>query len=94
LPKLPDEDEIRRIVRKKDPLPKMKRDSDDVYDLGPVSRILPEECGKEITKDHTILDTPWGYCINMCPETERGYLHIIKVPNKFALICRGCGAEI
>jgi len=85
LPDVRDREEIKRVRGKRRPLPSYKKDSDEVYDLGPY-----EEA--ENHSHHRILDCSGS--IVVCPKTEHAYLHIVKVPNKRALNCRGCGAKL
>ena len=56
-------------------------DSDQVTDLGPTIKN---------SKKHILADSHDGKCTLYCPSTKHKYLHLINVPNKFALICRGC----
>jgi len=77
--------EIRRVREEKESLPSLEKDSDKVYDLGHY-----EEA--ENHSHHRILDCEGS--IVVCPEIEHAYLHIVKVPNKYTLICRGCEAKL
>lgn len=62
----------------------IERDSDQVEDLG------LEFKGKK----HLIFENYGGKSKLYCPKTKHVYLHIISVPNKFALLCRGCGETV
>lgn len=85
LPDVHNQREIKRVRKKKEPLSDYERDSDEVYDLGSY-----EEA--ENHSHHRILDCEGS--IVVCPKTKHAYLHIIKVPNKYTLICRGCDTEL
>lgn len=67
-------------------------DSDRVVDLGETKVRLLERL--KLGKKHQINDTHDGKCKVYCPLTKHTYLHLINVPNKFALLCRGCGETI
>jgi len=61
----------------------IKNDSDKVVDLG----ISPKKGRKHVLESKNKVTL-------RCPKTKHIYEHIINVPNKFALICHGCGEEI
>ena len=73
-------------------LPKEENDSDLVYDLGKTDKPTKKSPGQK-SKGHHIGEFP-GKCLVYCPKTKHAYAHIIQVPNKFALLCRGCGLDI
>jgi len=60
-------------------------DSDCVTDMG--------ESPKHY-HSHKILENHDGTCDLYCPTSRHFYKHIIRVPNKNELICRGCGSII
>jgi hypothetical protein len=60
-------------------------DSDTVHDLGPSPKQYHQ---------HKIMENHDGTCDLYCPSTGHAYKHIIKVPNKNELICRGCGKVV
>lgn len=59
-------------------------DSDTVTDMGQ----SPKQFHLHKIMDHH------GTCDLYCPVTGHNYKHIIQVPNKNELICRGCGKLI
>jgi len=73
-------------------MPKIKYDSDKVHDLG-LPGIYELKRAKKDVHYHYIKDGS-GYVKVICGLTKHEYYHIINSPNKFALICRGCGATI
>lgn len=64
----------------------LSNDSDEVTDLGPSTKF----------KKHTIVPVSKtsGKVSLYCPKTSHIYMHVINVPCKTSLICRGCGEEI
>jgi len=85
LPDLHNYREIRRVREEREQLPDVEGDSDEVYDLGYYEKAKNH-------RHHRILDCEGS--IVVCPKTEHSYLHIIKVPNKSVLKCRGCGTKL
>ena len=73
-------------TRKESIARELETDSDRVIDLGFEFRSDKHEIRDEHRGD--------GKCKLYCPKTKHVYLHIISVPNKFALLCRGCGETI
>jgi hypothetical protein len=69
-------------------IPEHKDDSDIVYELEYSSRF------KLFRKKHEIFDSHEGWCILKCHKSKRRFLHLIRVPNKFALFCRVCHQEV
>ena len=78
-------DSLPSSIRKKiDFWHSLLHDSDEVTDLGK----SPQKGNKHVATSNN------GSATCYCPKTKHIYKHVIKVPNKFALICRGCGKDI
>jgi hypothetical protein len=78
----------RLLYHNKTFLPPIDGDSDDVIALSTATLL------EFFSKKHKIIDSHDGWIIIICPKTQKKYLHIINVPNKQSLLCRGCKETI
>ncbi|MDD5649449.1 MAG: hypothetical protein PHF86_03380 [Candidatus Nanoarchaeia archaeon] len=73
-------------------------DSDTVSDLGHHKRKLSKAMMtknnvemSQLTKHHIVYESHKGYVLVYCTKTKHLFKHVINVPSKNELFCRGCG---
>ena len=72
-------------------LPKAMSDSDEVFEIDYISSRFATVVKRN---KHELFDSHQGWCVLTCYKSKKRFFHLIQVPNKLCLVCRGCQKEV